>query len=129
MAISTPTTAMIALRPLVMAASGLPLGAVFWVVAVRSPAAYCLGSFFPPPKIRRYHGTFGSATILASTMLAPHRRQNLRAGSLGSPHEPQIRSPGWATRWSTEATGRGLGATSSVGLRATGSSVAVGVRA
>src|SRR5918993_99868 len=91
----------------------------FEVDFVRSPAAYALGCFLPPNR-RRYHGTAAAATILASPRLEPQRRQNFRAGSLGSPHEPQIRSPGWATRCSTEVTGRGLGATSAVGKRDTG---------
>jgi hypothetical protein len=50
----------------------------------------------------------------------PHRRQNLRFGSLGSPQLEQIRSPGCATRRSTVAAGLGRAATWEVGSRAAG---------
>ena len=84
---------------------GLGLVEPFCIESMRSPAAYCLGCF---GRRRRSAGTRAasvSATILASTRLVPHRRQNLRVGSLGSLQALQIRSPGWATRCGTVATG------------------------
>ena len=117
---SSPTTR---LRPLAKArtASPMPLrGALaepFCIESMRSPAAYCLGCLLPPNR-RRYHGTAAAATTFVSTMLAPHRRQNLRLGSLGSLQAPQMRSPGCATRSGTLATALGFGVVAtSWGLR------------
>src|SRR3954452_7714793 len=89
----------------------------FCIESMRSPAAYCFGCLLPPTN-RRYHATFSAATTFVSTMLAPHRRQNLRPGSFGSLHAPQIRSPGCAIRSVTVATGFGLPVvTTSCGFR------------
>ncbi len=91
-----------------------------FMVETRSPAAYFLGDLGLRRKMRRHQGRGFAVTTWAVTRLLPHRRQNLRFGSLGSPQLEQIRSPGCATRRSTVAAGLGRAATWEVGSRAAG---------
>src|SRR5439155_6937934 len=70
----------------------------------------------------------GSRAAIASSRELPQRRQKCRAGSLPSPHWPQMRSPGWRRVGGSMVRGPGRGRVTAgatdVGRREAGSSAA-----